>query len=130
MTGIKSTNDKFQLNCALDITELIESIDQLFDSVNGISEGQGAGKPLRQAVSAKSLHISQWMRSLALFKTMTKFIKAKTNERSKPPVLNGWIRTLNGFISLRKALLHNGFNKFYPRMFNQDLLEQFFGQIR
>lgn len=111
-------------------------IDELFDSVNG-SPGQGKGK-LRCAVKQNSAHIEFWKTSLKKLSNM-KYIdtNSKLARRTgqprhvRVPWLEGWITTVNSFLGLAK-LLFSEYNVeyFYPRLINQDPLENFFGRIR
>lgn len=125
LSYLPSTDGLSRLDAsALDTSDLIE----IFDSVYG-SVAPSFGKTLRQLVSHKSLHAEEWLRSIHTIKTM-EFRKSKPTDRSKPLVLTGWIRTLNGFLTIRKILLEKEYLSFVPRNFNQDPIENFFGQIR
>lgn len=111
-------------------------IDELFDSVNG-SPGQGKGK-LRCAVKKDSPHMEFWRTSL---KTLNNMRYIDTNSKQarrtgqprhvRVPSLEGWVTTLNSFLGLAKLLFSlYKVEYFYPRLINQDPLENFFGRIR
>lgn len=130
ISGIKSADGASELDAsALDTAELLIFFDNLFDSTNGSFGQSSAGKPLRGFVSDKSAHVRFWRSAVNVLETM-EFIKSKPTDRSKPPVLNGWIKTIRGFIQINRILMVHGFKAFAPRMFNQDPLENFFCQIR
>lgn len=114
----------------------IRFFDDLFDSVNG-SPGQVSGK-LRRAVKANSEHGVFWKQALETLKDIT-FVdrNSKMAVRSgKPryvrvPCLEGWMTTLNSFIQITKFLMKEyDVEYLYPRIINQDPLENFFGRIR
>lgn len=103
--------------------------DKVFDSVNGHLLYPKAGKPFRCAVTDTSEHIQFWREARGLLKNMY-FQKEGTNEKYIPPTLKNWISTLAGFEEIFKTLNEHDVTFFAPRAFNQDPLENFFGQIR
>ncbi|XP_063913322.1 uncharacterized protein LOC135136087 [Zophobas morio] len=103
-------------------------MDSVFDSVNG-GFGDCGGKKLRQMVGDDTLHHSFWLEGKRMFSNM-RFEPRKSGDRAKPPVLQGWYRTLNGFMLIKETLKKLGYNSFPARAFNQDPLENFFGQLR
>ena len=56
------------------------------------------------------------------------FTAPKAKER--PNVVNNFVHTLKSFKLLRKKMKEHGFLSFSGRLFNQDPIENFFGQIR
>ena len=79
--------------------------------------------------TSDSYHKEFWMRAKHIFKSM-EFIPKKANQRKRPPVLTGWITTINGFLQIASTLQNLGYDKFPTRAFNQDPIENFFGQLR
>ncbi|KAK2577742.1 hypothetical protein KPH14_000758 [Odynerus spinipes] len=68
-------------------------------------------------------------KAISIFQNM-KFIPHKMRDRKCPPVLKNWVHTLQGFKLLRESLYNLGFTDLATRSFNQDCIENFFGQIR
>lgn len=106
---------------------LINKIDQLFDSVNADSPSPKRGKKYLRNMSDRSPH-------LEYFSQMKKFIKncEFVGARSRAPSLDGWIQTMTGM-----ELLWSNLKKKYPgigslstRRLQQDALENCFGCIR
>ncbi|CAH1372414.1 unnamed protein product [Tenebrio molitor] len=113
-----------------DTAVLLQFFDKLFDSVNGGIGGK-IKKLLRQRTTTQGCSPQEryWDRALTVIRSMS-FIKVKAADRSHPEVLQNWQLTLNGFKLLRLHLTKFGFSKFSARVFNQDALENFFGQVR
>ncbi|XP_063911164.1 uncharacterized protein LOC135128200 [Zophobas morio] len=109
-------------------SDLFMFMDSVFDSVNG-GFGDCGGKNLRKLVGVKNYHHTCWLEGKRMFSNM-RFVPRKAGDRAKPPVLQGWYRTLNGFMIIKETLTKLGYNFFPARAFNQDPLENFFGQIR
>ncbi|XP_063900839.1 uncharacterized protein LOC135120464 [Zophobas morio] len=103
-------------------------MDSVFDSVNG-GFGDCGGKNLRKLVGVNNYHHSCWLEGKRMFSNM-RFEPRKAGDQAKPPVLQGWYRTLNGFMIIKETLKKLGYNFFPARAFNQDPLENFFGQLR
>lgn len=116
---------------ASDTARLLLLFDRLFDSVNGGVKGSKKLKHLRlQTLTTGSCHQEVvWNEAIHVIRTM-EFEKVRPNDRARPEVLKNWIFTLQGFKVLRAKLSLLGFSKFATRSFNQDPLENFFGQIR
>ncbi|KAI4455727.1 transposase protein [Holotrichia oblita] len=104
-------------------------LDDLFDSVNGGMTIYKPGKTLRGPVTPTSRHNYIWSRAIAIFENM-EYIPIKPGDKSRPAVLQSWIETLKGFKVIRHRLFQKGYKNFPARAFNQDALENFFGQIR
>jgi hypothetical protein len=58
------------------------------------------------------------------------FQKEGTSEKCIPPSLKNFIFTLEGFVDLTKMIISKDIEYFFTRSFNQDPLENYFGQIR
>ncbi|CAH2096251.1 unnamed protein product [Euphydryas editha] len=116
--------------------DVVEFFDNLFDSVNG-SPGGSKGK-LRCAVKSSSPHQEFWRKSIRIIKNMryvdtnSKLAKQAAKPRHvRVPSLDGWNTTLESFLGLAKLLFTEyRIEFFYPRLLNQDPLENFFGRIR
>lgn len=117
--------------------EVVGFIDQLFDSVNGSRRSAMRGK-LRGAVKPNSEHHTFWREAIKTLKSM-KFVdstskRAVGNQKEyhvRVPSLDGWITTLESMERISKLLFNEyGLQYFYPRLVNQDPLENFFGRIR
>lgn len=113
---------------ASDTSRIVDFFDKLFDSVNGGTLYVQNGKDLRCAVSAKSDHTDFWKFAIKTLKNMY-FQKNGSNEQFRPPSLKNWILTLEGFGEVWKTLQNYKIKFFLPRAFNQDPLENFFGQM-
>ncbi|KXZ75664.1 Transposable element P transposase-like Protein [Tribolium castaneum] len=109
--------------------KLLLEIDQIFDSVNGGFGGQSEKKKLRRRVTQNSSHYRTWVEGKRLFSNMA-FLPKNAEDRPRPKCLMGWQRTLEGFCLIKNSLQKLGFTQFPARAFNQDPLENFFGQIR
>lgn len=116
-----------------DTAQLLLFFNDLFDSVNGgIAVCGKKGTVLRSVIDTTSEQCEQekmWKDAVPVFRSMT-FTKRKPGDRERPEVLNNWILTLQGFILLKSVLKDLGVEKFSTRAFNQDPLENFFGQMR
>lgn len=58
------------------------------------------------------------------------FLKKRPNDRKYPVVLKNWMHTLEGFLVSNKYLREIQFASFITKNFNQDPIENFFGQVR
>ncbi|CAH0564359.1 unnamed protein product [Brassicogethes aeneus] len=116
---------------AMDTADLILFLDKLFDSVNGLKRRPPPGKPLLSVVTETSDHLSFWTSAISTLRSMF-FVSdstSKSKSTSSYPSIKNWISTLHGFVYVREKVLKL-FDFFSPRSFNQDPLENFFGQIR
>ncbi|KAI4454877.1 hypothetical protein MML48_9g00017621 [Holotrichia oblita] len=112
---------------AQDTADLCFFLNQLFDSMNGEISNDKSG---RRAVHKRSRHQLIWRRSIDVLKSM-KFIANKPTDKAIPPVIPNFILTLEGFLKIWNLLLiRYKFPNFPTRSFNQDPLENFFGQVR
>lgn len=102
--------------------------DKVFDSVNGFQKKPKNGKLLRCAVSDTSPHLKFWREAKSAIKNM--HFEKEGTEIKGVPTLKNWLVSLGGFEEILKMLKKKNINFFSPRVFNQDPLENFFGQIR
>lgn len=105
----------------------IEFCDKLFDSLNGSQTFSREGKHLRTAVTSTSPHLGFWREAIKILSSI-KFV-TKTGY-CVPPSIKNFIQTLKNFQLLFYNLKKVGFTKMKPRTFNQDGLENFFGNVR
>lgn len=108
---------------------VLDFFDKCFDSLNGGSLKAPDFKPFKGGVHRASGHVSFWAQSSKELKNMY-FAREGTDERVVPPSLRNLILTLDGFVDLAQLLHEKGLRYFLPRNFNQDPLENFFGQVR
>lgn len=114
---------------AQETAKIIKFLDDCFDSLNGGNFRSPAGKLLRGAVHSKSKHVTFWTECLQHLQNMH-FAKEGTQTKFIPPSLRNLSLTIEGFLDLYSVLRNNNLRYFLPRSFNQDPLENFFGQIR
>ncbi|KAK2578991.1 hypothetical protein KPH14_012650 [Odynerus spinipes] len=81
------------------------------------------------SVTGPCEHEEMWNKAIPIFQNM-KRIPRKMRDRKRPPVLKNWVHTFRSFKLLCKSLYNLGFTDFAARSFNQDCIENFFGQIR
>ena len=115
---------------AIQTAELLKFFDTLFDSLNGGNKIPQAGKLLRGPATKKSRHLGIWQNAIKTIKSMW-YLKGTQGQREQPNVLKNFVSTLRGFINIHDRLLANTeIIRFPTRLFNQDPIENFFGQIR
>ncbi|KAJ8980836.1 hypothetical protein NQ317_018416 [Molorchus minor] len=117
-------------NKATDTAELILFLDPLFDSLNGSSKIGPVSKPLKGGVTATSPHEDYWRNAIKIIDTMKFYCPQKRKFVSRPASLTNLIKTIRGFIYIKKILPEKKFDYILTRAFNQDSLENFFGSIR
>lgn len=108
-------------------SEIVSFFDDLFDSVNGASNNI-KGKPLRQAVTEKSIHHAFWEDAIIKLKQI-KFIDGNGKETTVPSLKN-WITTLKSYKRVWQFFQIKNIKVLRPRYFNSDPVENFFGQVR
>ncbi|CAH2009418.1 unnamed protein product [Acanthoscelides obtectus] len=109
--------------------KVLKFFDDIMDSVNGYSLYPSSGKPLRSAVSLCTDHFEFWVEARQTLRKM--YYQAEgTEERLRPPSLVNWTVTINGIIDIFEMLEQGNVNHLKCRRLNQDLIENFFGQIR
>lgn len=106
---------------------IILFFDELFDSFNGI-RGQG----LSGVISVHSTHKSFWQKALFNLHNMQFVDKTtlKPIRRNPPKCIKNWMWTIRGTMCLWDILKQHGFKNLNLRYINQDVIENFFGQIR
>ncbi|XP_045477877.1 uncharacterized protein LOC123683023 [Harmonia axyridis] len=120
----------FQLTLeAADTADLILLLDELFDSLNVSKASKSAAKLMKRPVNKKSSHKVFWENAIEILKSM-KFYCPKNKRLVVIPSIKNLIRSLKGFLYLSRRLLENKFKYFLTGSFNQDCLENFFGNIR
>ena len=148
----KSTDGKLEMSKeGEDTALLLYLIDKIFDSVNcdekpkskknnaeeGEEENEEEREKSRQdynykqyiATSDDCPHEVLWNDAIRLFDSM-KYVKNNPKDKERPNVLKNFAHTLRGLQILRKKMKEHGSTHFSGRMFNQDPVENFFGQIR
>ncbi|KAK3929687.1 DNA transposase [Frankliniella fusca] len=108
--------------------EMLLTLDRLFDATNGPGRKDKI-KSTRKDVTPDTFHHAFWRQMIYDLKKIT-FIRKSTNERYKPPCLNGYIDTLLGLQRIWSEIQKYCVTTLKLRHFNQDPLENYFGQIR
>lgn len=109
---------------------LLGFFDELFDSINGGTRNrQYKQMRLKTSTGDECQQEKVWDKALRVLNSM-EFEKRKSSDQAKPAVLQNFILTIQNFKFLRKHLGVLGFGSFATRAFNQDPLENFFGQVR
>lgn len=115
---------------AADTADLILLLDELFDSLNVSKASKSAAKLMKRPVNKKSSHKVFWENAIEILKSM-KFYCPKNKRLVVVPSIKNLISSLKGFLYLRRKLLDDyKFKYFLTGAFNQDCLENFFGNIR
>lgn len=112
-----STSNKCMPSEGVDTAELLYFFNELFDSING------------NVKLENNEHEELWLEGIKVIKSM-EFIKRRPHDKKVPQVLKSWIHTLEGFRLLSRHLFDINFTIFRTKNFNQDPVENFFGQIR
>lgn len=113
---------------ALGTANFLLFFDKLFDSVNGSCLDVIGGKVLRTAVKKSTEHETFWVEAIRVLQTI-KYIRPDKSE-FVPPSIKNWITSVKAFQYLWRKLQEEGFDYMKTRNFNQDPLENFFGNIR
>lgn len=129
ITGIMETRKgQMRLSKNADTTsKIILFFDELFDSFNGKKK-----HGLNSIISSTSDHISFWNEAYNKLRQMV-FVEKNTrlvNSRKSPKCLDNWLWTIDNCKYLWNKLQAFGFSSLNLRHLNQDILENFFGQIR
>ncbi|KAJ8979994.1 hypothetical protein NQ317_016657, partial [Molorchus minor] len=96
---------------------------------NGHTLFPKSGKDLKCCISLTSKHKKFWIEARHNLSKMY-FQSEGKNDKIRPPSLRNWIVTINGLKDLYESLSKEGFSFLKPRVFNQDPVENFFGQLR
>ncbi|CAH0726212.1 unnamed protein product, partial [Brenthis ino] len=118
------------------LIDFILLLDNLFDSLNVSSLSVENGKIYKGSIKRNSPHHQLWQKAKEILKT-TKYIKkvrfgdkTRLTETIAPSITN-LIKTVEGIESLWKLLSRKyGIDAMLTRNFNQDPIENFFGNIR
>lgn len=111
-----------------DIIPFVLKIDQLFDSLNASTYHIPDGKIYKGPVRRNSSHHKLWQECIKMLKSCT-FVKGSINK--SVPTLRNFVRTIEGFQEIWKILnIKYGLNSMLTRNFNQDPIENFFGNVR
>ncbi|CAH0731073.1 unnamed protein product, partial [Brenthis ino] len=118
------------------LIDFILLVDNLFDSLNVSSLSVQNGKIYKGPIKRNSPHHQLWQKAKEILKT-TKYIKkvrfgdkTRLTETIAPSITN-LIKTVEGIESLWKLLSRKyGIDAMLTRNFNQDPIENFFGNIR
>ncbi|KAL1517733.1 hypothetical protein ABEB36_001464 [Hypothenemus hampei] len=125
--SMETRKGKMQLpKTSITTAETVLFFDELFDSFNG-RKGQGLSSILKE----NSRHLDFWMEARRKLRNMCYVEKVthKVVRRNNPKCLRNWIRTLDGTMSLWKILKSHGFSSLNLKHFNQDVVENVFGQV-
>lgn len=118
------------------VQSFVLMMDKLFDSLNCNTFSILHGKIYRAGVKAGSPHHQLWIDAIKFLKSMKFIEKRKIGdkicliEKSVPSIKN-FIKTIEGMQGIWKILSKkHGFDTMICRNFNQDPIENFFGNIR
>jgi len=102
--------------------ELLERMDQLFDSCNGVNFKDV--KSNRRPLTATSFHVKFWQDCMKWF-SQWKFVGSK----AKIYCVDGWRLSLSALLHLWESV-NQDLKFIIPRRLNQDCLESYFASIR
>ena len=107
-------------------------MDKLFDCLN--SSSFSTSKPLKKPIEAKTRHVEYLESMLCMFNNLVYLERRNEVEvdvTNRIKCISGWVITIEAFLQLWQTLQCTRNQKFLlTRRFNQDCLENFFGQIR
>lgn len=110
---------------------VLKFFNDLFDSINGDGNpSKGKGTPLRDYVSADSVHHDFWEKALQQLKLIRLLEKDSLKTNNRTSTLKNWSKTISGFQKLWKILEAEGFQQFKARNISQDILENYFSRIK
>lgn len=111
-----------------DMVPFLLKIDKLFDSLNTSTYHIPNGKIFKGPVRRDSPHHKLWQDSIKMLKSC---VYVKDSVAKSVPTLKNFVRTIEGFQEIWKLLNDNyGIHCMLTRNFNQDPVENFFGNIR
>lgn len=126
ISGITAPDGSKLTEDALGTANVLKFFDSLFDSVNGHLKSSTL-KPLKGCIHNQSPHFNFWRESTNVLKSM--YFIDNNKQRCVPPSIRNWVVTINALQEIFKTLPEDvTFIK--GRQFNQDPLENFFGQMR
>jgi len=131
-SAIETCVSKGQLPAeAIFTAEFVSNIDSLFDSLNGSQRFSPDGKMYRCALSEKSPHLDLWSKMLTQLSHWQIYdTKGGTNKTNRFSFIKGWQTTIRSIIFIWNNLRSQGLQYLNLKSFNQDPLENLFGQIR
>ncbi|KAK3922338.1 Transposable element P transposase [Frankliniella fusca] len=129
MTTFHSLSAGKHLQDAMQTTELLLSVDRLFDAVNGPSRKDIPKPETRCRVTSESYHHTYWREMVKIMKKWF-YTRKDTGEVHIPPCLSGFIDNLRGLGRIWNTIKKLGIEDLNLRDLNQDSLENYFGQIR
>lgn len=115
---------------------LVLMIDKLFDSLNAGTFHIPNGKIYRGAVKSNSPHHKLWLEAIKFLKSMKYIVKKKVGDKMRlietsVPSVKNFIKTIEGMQVLWKILNQKySLDCMLTRNFNQDPVENFFGNVR
>lgn len=106
--------------------EIVRFFNDLFDSFNG-KHRQG----LSSMITSTSGHCAFWQEACKRLKNM-RYVEKVTKKipKNTAPNLKNWVWTINGAQEIWKRLRAAKFESFNLKFLNQDVVENFFSQIR
>jgi len=108
--------------------EIINFLNDLFDSVNSSEVKEN---DLRSPLIEDSAHHAFWTNAKGILRNIFYVDKITREVMKSVPSLKNWLFTIDGFEKIWKIIhFKYGFANFKTRYCNQDLLENFFGQVR
>lgn len=124
---IQTRNGNKTFSKTAETTSIILSFfNDLFDSFNG-NKGQG----LSSVLTSQGGHISFWKEACNKLRTM-QFVDKNRQiiKKNKPICLKNWIWTIKAAQEIWRILQNANFETFNLKFLNQDVIENFFSQIR
>lgn len=118
------------------IATLIKELDKLFDILNSSTLSQQDGKPWATALrpnDESSTFLKLWLQRLdskSIFYLTSDSTFASPKSVNQVHCLNMLAQSIRGILSISLDLQTRGINKLATRRLNQDILENFFAQIR
>lgn len=132
VTGVVDMEDSIQIKIdteeGIATAETVLFFNDLFDSVNS---SEVSDNILRSPVTEDSAHHTFWTNAKNVLRSMNYVQKVTHENVASGPTLRNWLFTIDGFEKLWKILhFKYDFTSLKTRYFNQDPIENFFGQIR
>lgn len=113
-----------------DVIPIVLIIDKLFDSLNGNTFHVPNGKVHKGSVKRFSPHHQLWQKAIKALNSI-KFVTKKNVIIETVPSVKIFVKTIEGMQALWKILSQKySFDCMLTRHFNQDPVENFFGNIR
>lgn len=120
-----------------EIVDITLLLDNLFDTLNGSSLAEAPnGKIYKGPVRRNSCHHELWSKAKKVLKTLKYIKRNKVGDKIRitevtVPTVNNFIKTIEAIEDLWKVISGKyGLDAMLTRNFNQDPIENFFGNIR